>query len=802
MPVKRSYEPIELNVTDGGRLLPDLPPSRIGPSNYDEKINFRRQDAEEIKIEGWDYPAPEPASGWFGDGITNFHDGLPAEAVRQVRRANGAVAVVGCGHGFIKYFDYDANEWVTIGSGYSRIGDTGYRYWRIEDIASYAVFNNGRDLPCTWQIGDAAVVPIYELREAGYASVGDICGFNGILRCADVLEINDDAMESVMTDPLPYKTIVDNPDATRINYRQIWSNINNPRDFAANVLGSITASSNTLTIDWPMASLAIGDIIYVVGAGTEGGNLRTEITNISGTTITLEDPAITTVADAFVFKETALETIVGYNDLGDDGSAIVRQEVLKNRMVSFKAGGHIYEEYYNGDLEQPFIAEQMTRTPRALRFPRAVANVQDRYLLFPADRHFYRYSIGSQELEEDPVLRGAEKTLFFSRVVGLGPYDVWCADNACTGEIYFAYPAPTEIAVPTFYNTEQTACNTCPDGYDGEVICRTVEAGRYDSPASQAHADALALAAAQAEADAARADSPCLLIVGITISARTRSGTASLVGCPEFGTPSSPDRYYREAHWEGYSDSRWSGSFGSNCNSVVPLDHAVYDGHRHYDPVTGVVTLSGQNTFNGVPVSTGTDCGHPPDEGCGGQVPIGFGTITRGEILSPTHYRAIDDPSYCCTRTAPLGSILYSIEYEGLRDKTLDDEDLESDAIERFRNANPYGAWEEVATLTAVPSPTPLSCCPTSYRQRTSGRDIAYEESDAKVDVSGLAPDAQYRISVEITRTDLVTSESIISGYQEIEETANGLGQISEEFTMPVTVGYGYEITNVDVEAL
>lgn len=523
MPLKRSYDPIEVFVTDGGRLLPDLPPARIGPANYREKINFRRGDGEEEKIEGWDYPAPTDT--WDGGGVTNFHDGLPAEAIRQVRRANGSVAIVGCGWGFIKRFDYDSNAWVTIGSGYGVPGDINFRFWQIEDIASYAVFNNGRDLTCTWQIGDAEVTPIYQLREAGYASVGDICGFNGILRCADILEINDDAMEDVMSDPLPYKTIVDSDFTTRINYRQIWSNIDDPRDFGATVSGSMTAGFGSVVLQWPVASFTTGDIVYVVGAGAEGGNLRSTIIAVDGDgmTIHLADNAVGTVTDALVFHESALETIVGYNDLADDGSAIVRQMVLKNRLISLKASGHVFEEYYNGDLEKPFIAEQMTKTPRALRFPRALANVADRYLLFPADRHFYRYSVGSQELEEDKTLFGCEKSLFFDRVVGLGKYDVWAADNTCTGEIYFAYPLPAaEDEDPTpdpdpeppepilYWNTEQEACNVCPEGFSGEPVCYTQPAHTFSSTESQADADAQAFAEAQRIADALRYLTPCI----------------------------------------------------------------------------------------------------------------------------------------------------------------------------------------------------------------------------------------------------------------------------------------------------
>jgi hypothetical protein len=285
------------------------------------------------------------------------------------------------------------------------------------------------------------VTPLYEFREAGYASCGDICEYNGVLRCADILEINDDAQETVMAGGNPYGVIVDGVSTTRINYRRVWSNIGNPRDFGATVPGSINASSDQLILDWPMRSFAVGDAVFVNGAGSAGGVLRSTIEAISvdALTITLVDSASTTVSGVDAYRDTAFETIVGHDDLSEDGSAIVRQITLKNRMISFKSSGHVFEEYYSGDIDQPFIAERMTKTPRALRFPRAVVNVADKYILFPSDTHFYRYSIGAQDLSQDMTAFGAEKKLFFQRIKGLNKYDVFATNNGCTGEILFAY---------------------------------------------------------------------------------------------------------------------------------------------------------------------------------------------------------------------------------------------------------------------------------------------------------------------------------------------------------------------------
>jgi hypothetical protein len=634
MPAKRAYTSVAVKIGDGGRLLPDLPVGTIGPANFDEKINFVGEIGEVRNRAGWDFPAP--TDDWAGVLMESF--GVPVEALRGVRRPNGTYAIVGCGSGLIKAYHYDEG-WVTIGSGYGELGDDGFRFWQIEDIAGYAVFNNGLDLPCWWQIGDAAVTPLYEFREAGYASAGGIVEYvDGVLMLHDILEIDDDSQSLVMNSSTRYGRITgpvtnllfytqdftnalwtkyqvtptngyaapdgtmtadrvlevaatgdhfvqqqfsspivqaDTPytfsiyvgksttrtqvalrmmsassqvfaqfdlgtvsvtsvagggltnrsaaiesvgtfggvewfrlsvtgtttsgnrdpirvsveymlagsvtylgvitqgydlwgasfvggtspgpyvpngaarntlNTTRITFRRVWSNIGDPRDFAVSVPGSMDAyvGPTELTLAWPMASLAAGDVVVVIGAGTAGGNLQTTIVSITGTSVILTDPALTTVVDADVARPTDISSIAGWDDIEDDGSAIVCQITLKTQLMTFKASGNIWQTYYTGDVDTPFAKDRVTKKPGvAPIFPRAVVNVtndnNEEYLLFPGAKHFYRLDLGSQAPQQDPMFMGAEKDLFFSRVRGLGPYEVWAVDCTPTDEIMFAY---------------------------------------------------------------------------------------------------------------------------------------------------------------------------------------------------------------------------------------------------------------------------------------------------------------------------------------------------------------------------
>lgn len=90
------------------------------------------------------------------------------------------------------YVDENPGYWIVIGYGFSTDG----RRWEAEPINGYLCLNNGVDLPVTYRVEELSVVPIYELRENGIASVGTIANFNGFLMCMDITEIHADVLKS------------------------------------------------------------------------------------------------------------------------------------------------------------------------------------------------------------------------------------------------------------------------------------------------------------------------------------------------------------------------------------------------------------------------------------------------------------------------------------------------------------------------------------------------------------------------------------------------------------------------------
>lgn len=445
MSLKRESRPVEIAVIDGGRLAPDVPPDRLSAADYTVKRNWRYDSGYEVEREGWQDWQPNSA---IAASVSRVMGAASVEQVGEAVRANGETVPVGVANGKIYWFSWTNGLWTEIGTGYST---TPARRWQILNTGGYVVFNNGTDLPCTWVIGDAAVKPIYELREQGYACVGEITASNNMLLCWDITEILPAELDGIMNGGSPYG-IVAADKVQRYAYRKVWSNIGNPRDFAAVVNGSGADSQAVLTLAWPMASFEAGDEVIVVGAGTLGGNLTTTILSIDEEEITLATNILTTVSGAAVFKSAALNSIVGFLDLEDDGSEVMRALPLQNRVVAYKSSGQIFLGYYTGDLDEPWIYDRVysaTGESRGLRFPYTLVDVAGRHHLYAGDRHFYTFSLGDNEPQIHSVLQPCEQALFFTPAAALGATArtrIFAAMNGCTSEVFFFVPGANEAA--------------------------------------------------------------------------------------------------------------------------------------------------------------------------------------------------------------------------------------------------------------------------------------------------------------------------------------------------------------------
>lgn len=153
----------------------------IGAADYVQKTNWRREQDSEIRREGWIRYAPIAA-------IANQHvfdAALTCIKLVELVRGDGTKAIIGFSRSLVRLFSNTLGTWSTIGSGYSSSG----KRWQTVMINGTLVANNGVDLPIYYNVGDAAVTPMYELREVGIAAVGFIKETNGFLMVADITEI-------------------------------------------------------------------------------------------------------------------------------------------------------------------------------------------------------------------------------------------------------------------------------------------------------------------------------------------------------------------------------------------------------------------------------------------------------------------------------------------------------------------------------------------------------------------------------------------------------------------------------------
>lgn len=188
----------------GGHLVTAPSADAPGLANYLVKRDWRRVDDCEIRAEGHNYFRPNTSiplgrQPLFADGeITLTH---------EVKRPNKQKCVIvgtqstlyryfsQVGGGYFAsdyydpadYFNDNPGEWLVIGTGFSSSGNR----WQAVDVNGYVILNNGVDLPVVYRVEWSAVVPLYELRELGVASVGVIFELESYLCAANVRQIQE-----------------------------------------------------------------------------------------------------------------------------------------------------------------------------------------------------------------------------------------------------------------------------------------------------------------------------------------------------------------------------------------------------------------------------------------------------------------------------------------------------------------------------------------------------------------------------------------------------------------------------------
>lgn len=226
----------------------------IGEANMVQKTNWRRDRDQEVRREGYLDFSPLPV-------ITNqnvYDAALTCTRLVELVRGDGTKALLGFSRSAVRLFSNTLGTWSTIGSGYSASG----KRWQVVTIGGVLVANNGVDLPIYYEVGDAAVTPMYELREVGIASVGRIAENNGFLIVADITEIFEAVLPLFMRGWSTFT--VDATQAKAANF-----SINNSTENADRF--NVTTGASTITATLP-ASPPTDFYVWInkvdAGAGT------------------------------------------------------------------------------------------------------------------------------------------------------------------------------------------------------------------------------------------------------------------------------------------------------------------------------------------------------------------------------------------------------------------------------------------------------------------------------------------------------------------------------------------------------
>lgn len=247
----------------------------------------------------------------------------------------------------------------------------------------------------------------------------------------------------VVTNPLAYEPFTDQSKIDRIQYRTIWSTPDSPRDFAGVSFGSIASGSNVITLKYPVKSLVTGRQVIINGAGINGGNLTATVVLASDDlSVILDTSANTTISDTEIQAASSEGSIVGFYDIQDDGSAIIRMMPLRGTLVVYKDTSIFLGQYTGSTLG----AFQFSRVyngnsgSRSLFYKYTLIDLDGLYHIYAGKNAFYRFDLTTQvPTEFEPAELIAD--VFFSQATLENTNLIFAADNAVTKEIYWCFPS-------------------------------------------------------------------------------------------------------------------------------------------------------------------------------------------------------------------------------------------------------------------------------------------------------------------------------------------------------------------------
>jgi len=183
-------------------------------------------------------------------------------------------------------------------------------------------------------------------------------------------------------------------------------------------------TSNAAANDETIYGLLIGDV-----TNDEQGDAATNY-------VKLDEFADYSITSTAVGKSDAFSSTSGFDDLQDDGSAILKMAKLQNVLVVYKETS-IFLAEYTGDTDAPFRFN-FVKIPasKALKYRHTVANVEGMAHIYAGDSAFYSFDLASRKPKELPAFKNTD-TLFFNDASSANTESIYAADNQVTKEIWF-----------------------------------------------------------------------------------------------------------------------------------------------------------------------------------------------------------------------------------------------------------------------------------------------------------------------------------------------------------------------------
>ena len=281
---------------------------------------------------------------------------------------------------------------------------------------------------------------------------------------------------------LAYARYSDSQFIDRIKYRTIWSMPDLPTRFAASVKGSIASGSRTLTLDHYAKSFETGQEVIITGAGVNGGNLTATILTIAANRVlTLDTTAITSVTSVDVQQLDSVGSIVGFYDLQDDSSGIIRGGTLSKNIVIYKETSIILG-FYTGDAVNPFSFGPPIKINNggALYYKNTLVDINSEFHVYAGENSFWRFDLTNQIPR---VFESAElcKDIFFSIATISQTSSIFAVNNPLTKEVFFGLPSAGQDKVLAF-DYQHGEWSTSSMSITAATACKRQIAGTSSSP--------------------------------------------------------------------------------------------------------------------------------------------------------------------------------------------------------------------------------------------------------------------------------------------------------------------------------